>query len=242
MSVDIIFWGATGQAKVLRELLGDTATVVAVFDRAAVAPPFPDVPLHVGDAGLDAWLASRAEPPHFLVAIGGEHGRARVEIQHRLAARRLVPHIAIHRTAFVAVNARLGAGSQILAHATVCAEAQLGEACIVNTAASVDHECNLGDGVHVGAGRSAGRLRRGRRLRDDRHRSDRLAAFAHRRGSHRGRGRRRHQGCASTRGRRRQPRAGDQVVSGQMEIVILCGGLGTRLRRGDRVSLKLRHR
>jgi sugar O-acyltransferase (sialic acid O-acetyltransferase NeuD family) len=152
MSVDIIFWGATGQAKVLRELLGDTARVVAVFDRDAVPPPFPDVPLHVGDAGFDAWLASRAEPPHFLVAIGGEHGRARVEIQHRLAARRLVPHIAIHRTAFVAANARLGAGSQILAHATVCAEAQLGEACIVNTAASVDHECDLGDGVHVGPG------------------------------------------------------------------------------------------
>jgi acetyltransferase-like isoleucine patch superfamily enzyme len=31
----------------------------------------------------------------------------------------------------------------------VAVDAVLGEACIVNTAATVDHECRLGDGVHV---------------------------------------------------------------------------------------------
>ncbi len=28
----------------------------------------------------------------------------------------------------------------------------LGRACIINTGASVDHECRLGDGVHIGPG------------------------------------------------------------------------------------------
>lgn len=150
--MDILFWGATGQSKVLRELLGDTARVVAVVDRRAVDPPFPDVPLLVGDAAFESWLSARTSPTHFLVAIGGEHGRDRVAIQRALVERGLAPHIAVHRTAFVASNAVIGEGSQILAQAAVCADARLGDACIVNTAASVDHECVLGDGVHVAPG------------------------------------------------------------------------------------------
>jgi acetyltransferase-like isoleucine patch superfamily enzyme len=35
-------------------------------------------------------------------------------------------------------------------------DAQLGVACIVNTAAAVDHECKLGDGVHVCPGARLG--------------------------------------------------------------------------------------
>jgi acetyltransferase-like isoleucine patch superfamily enzyme len=34
----------------------------------------------------------------------------------------------------------------------VAADAMLGAACIVNHKASVDHECRLGDGVHVAPG------------------------------------------------------------------------------------------
>ena len=40
-------------------------------------------------------------------------------------------------------------GSQILAHATVCVDTIIGESCIINTGASVDHECKIGNGVHI---------------------------------------------------------------------------------------------
>jgi sugar O-acyltransferase (sialic acid O-acetyltransferase NeuD family) len=149
--MEIVFWGATGQAKVLRELVTREGLIlVAVFDNADVPPPFSDVPLHRGPDGFAAWRASRTgDLPRSLVAIGGDRGRDRVEIQRFLAGHGLFPHVAVHRTALVADNARLGAGSQVLAHAVVCVEAHLGEACIVNTSATVDHECILGDGVHV---------------------------------------------------------------------------------------------
>lgn len=150
----IIFWGATGQAKVLRECIGTlNHALVAVFDNNPnVQPPFADVPLITGWAGFMEWRGSQAGATAFLVAIGGPHGRDRCEIQTALCRAGLEPHTAIHRTAFVADNALIGQGSQILAHAAVCVEAKLGAACIVNTGASVDHECNLGDGVHIAPG------------------------------------------------------------------------------------------
>lgn len=149
----VVFWGATGQAKVLRDVIGSSGPrLVALFENSRdVSSPWPDVPLFYGTEGLTAWLAQQRELTGIgcLVAIGGNRGGDRVHIQRDLQARGLPPIIARHRTAFVAESARVGAGSQILANAVVAVDAVLGEACIVNTAATVDHECRLGNGVHV---------------------------------------------------------------------------------------------
>ena len=64
----------------------------------------------------------------------------------------LLPISAVHPTAFVAVTAPLSEGCQILARAAVCADVKMGEECIVNTAASIDHESVLGKGVHIAPG------------------------------------------------------------------------------------------
>jgi sugar O-acyltransferase (sialic acid O-acetyltransferase NeuD family) len=114
-------------------------------------PPFADVPLYHGKDDFERWLASRdrSGPLGFLVAIGGDRGRDRLAVQEFLESHGLRPLTVRHRTAFVAADAVLGAGSQVLAQSAVCVGARLGRACIVNTAASVDHECRLGDGVHV---------------------------------------------------------------------------------------------
>lgn len=150
----VIFWGATGQAKVLRECIGTrNHRLIAVFDNNPdVRPPFTDVPLIAGWTGFKKWQGSQTRSTAFLVAIGGPHGRDRCNIQEALCNAGLEPLNAIHRTAFVADNAMIGPGSQILAHAVVCVEANLGTACIINTSASVDHECTLGDGVHIAPG------------------------------------------------------------------------------------------
>ncbi len=145
-----MLWGATGQAKVVRELLGARAQIVAMFDNAALASPFEGVPIYRGRDGFSEWKGGQSAPyPVFLVAIGGDKGRDRVEIQRFLESAGLVAHVAVHLTAFVADDAVIGRGSQICAQAAVCTLARLGDGCIVNTAASVDHECQLGDGVHI---------------------------------------------------------------------------------------------
>lgn len=161
-----LLWGATGHAKVLRECLRHGGyEVAAVFDNNPdVTPPFADLPLFHGREGFARWRSSwRGELPGFLAAIGGERGQDRLDIQAWLESEGLVAIRTIHPTAFVAADVRIGTGSQVLAQASVCVEVEIGRACIVNTAASVDHECRLQDGVHVAPGaRLAGCVEVGR--------------------------------------------------------------------------------
>lgn len=153
---EVIFWGATGQAKVLYDCLDltDTKLVAVVDNDPTVVPPFIDIPLLVGRDGFEAWLQSRRErsPLHFLVAIGGSKGKAREEIKAYLKSFGLRPIIARHSTAFIAPDVQIGEGSQILANSSVCVGATLGSSSIVNTSASVDHECHIHDGAHIGPG------------------------------------------------------------------------------------------
>jgi len=153
MMKKIIFWGATGQAKVLRECLKDEdLKLVALFDNDQnISSPFKKVPLYIGKKGLKYWLKENQDNNQvsFLVAIGGDNGKDRIEIQEYLQSYGLVPLIAKHPTAFIAKDVQLGSGSQVLAHASVCVETIIGRACIINTGAIVDHECYIDDGVHI---------------------------------------------------------------------------------------------
>ncbi len=151
----IIFWGATGHAKVLRELTRHLGyELVALFDNdRAVVSPFPDVSLYYQLQGFEQWKNKNGNAETAsLVAIGGARGRDRVKIQRFLEKNQVRPVVAVHPTAFVASSASLSKGCQVLAHATVCADVTMGEACIINTASSVDHETVLGSGVHIAPG------------------------------------------------------------------------------------------
>lgn len=163
---DVIFWGATGQAKVLHEaLLGTEYRVVAMFDNRSVSPPLPEIPLYIGEQSFNKWLASRRSkaPLYFCTAIGGSHGRDRIEIHEQLSLKGLKPLTVEHRTSFVAADAILGDGCQILALASVCTHTRLGRNVIINTAASVGHDCEINDGVHIGPGaRLAGEVTAGK--------------------------------------------------------------------------------
>ena len=49
----VIFWGATGQAKVLREALSSSGVeLVALFDSRNIRSPFGDIPLFHGETGF----------------------------------------------------------------------------------------------------------------------------------------------------------------------------------------------
>ena len=153
---EMILWGATGHAKVLRECMADSGLrLVALFDRdTSVGSPFSDVPL-VGDQhSFESWLDDRGGPDAlgFLVAIGGDRGVDRIERQGYLEGLGLKPLMARHRSAFIADTARIGLGSQVLAQASVGVDATIGRACIINTGAIVDHDCRLADGVHIAPG------------------------------------------------------------------------------------------
>ena len=152
---DVIFWGATGQARVLREALASTEfQLLAIFDNKPRPSPFPDVPVYLGHEGLSFWLANQAMPMklYACVAIGGGRGIERLTLQQLLQGHGMQPLTVIHHRAFVASDAEIGEGSQILAMSAVCANVTVGRAVIVNTCASIDHDCVIESGVHIGPG------------------------------------------------------------------------------------------
>ncbi len=152
---DIILWGGTGQAKVVRPIIEHFGSrVIAVFDDTiGIEPPFPDVPLYSGWRAFEQWAIGRdVDRIGFCVAVGNPHGRIRVRLHEKLADAGLRAVTVAHPSASIAPNAIIGEGSQILPGAVIGAEALLGRQCIVNTHASVDHEDVLEDGVEVAPG------------------------------------------------------------------------------------------
>ncbi len=147
-----VLWGSAGHAKVLASLIAlKGGEVIALFDNKDIPPALPNVPLYLGEAGFTNWANCRGDLPALsgLVAIGGQRGRDRIAIQELFKVWGLHLPSLIHPTAAVCHTASLGAGTQILAQAIVAADVRIGSACIVNHHASVDHECILGDGVHI---------------------------------------------------------------------------------------------
>jgi len=128
--------------------------IVVVFDNdPRISSPFPEVPVLHGWSAFEQWY-SQAEATDYqaVIAIGGDRGRDRVSIGRKLAALGILPAAVLHPSAYVAGDATIGEGCQILAHATVGSQARLGDWAIVNTAASIDHDCVAAEGIHIAPG------------------------------------------------------------------------------------------
>ena len=121
----VIIWGATGQAIVMEELLSYyNVKIEALFDNdTTVHSPIPQVPIYYKEEGFEKWLSSIENPGdyYYIVAIGGNSGIVRQKIGEMLERKRLKPFTAIHPTSFVAKNAVIGKGVQILANSSICA-------------------------------------------------------------------------------------------------------------------------
>lgn len=87
---------------------------------------------------------------HAAVAIGDNH--ARLRIGGELEQLGFVLPALAHPAATIAANVHLGAGCVVFAGAIINPATRIGRLAIINTAASVDHDCTIGDGAHIGPG------------------------------------------------------------------------------------------
>lgn len=148
-----ILWGSSGHAKVLASLIkGYGGRVIALVDNNPdIAPSLKGVTLYIGLEGFNCWLEGEKEVDRIcgIAAIGGSRGNDRLSIHNLFRSQGLLIQSLIHPSASVCVTASIGQGSQILAQAIISSDTTIGEACIINHRASADHECILGDGVHL---------------------------------------------------------------------------------------------
>lgn len=151
-----VVWGSAGHAKVLLDVLAARgANLMALFDNQPSAVSIaPGVPLYHGWEGFQHWMQQSAPVAGIsaAIAIGGSRGSDRHDIARRLAAYGLELPTLIHPMATVSLSARFGDGCHILAQAVVASDVVMADVCIVNHNATVDHECELGHGVHIAPG------------------------------------------------------------------------------------------
>lgn len=155
-SKNYILWGSAGHAKVLADIIKlKGAQVIAIFDNNQdVKSCLPGVPLFHQMAGFKKWLKQIPEKGNLCaaIAIGGNKGEDRQEIMSQMKAAGLQVPFLLHPAATVSESAQIGEGCQVLAHGVIAADVSMGSVCIVNNSANVDHECTLGNGVHIAPG------------------------------------------------------------------------------------------
>lgn len=145
----LVIWGGTGQCIVLEDFLSSNYDLVGVYDiNPNINSPFPNVPIFHDENSF----ISKFKGHNFIVAIGGTHGKIRVELTEKLQEKGLIAIDAIHPTACIANSTTFGIACQVLINATICSRSIIDDCVIVNSSASIDHECYLEKGVHVGPG------------------------------------------------------------------------------------------
>ena len=143
--------GAGGHAKVVLSVLQAAGYAIAGLhddDPARQGEQVLGVPI----LGPNALLANTPET-HAIIAIGSNEARKRIA-----ATLDRVTWVGpvVHPSACVHESATIGVGTVIFAQAVVQPCAQIGKHVIINTAATVDHDCVLEDfvqltpGVHLG--------------------------------------------------------------------------------------------
>ena len=152
-----IIWGATGQAKVVYDiLLSEGAEVIHLFDNNLnTESPLAGIPISYGPDGLlsfiDTLIDQQINPADVdcIAAIGGGHGEARETMTLFMERHGFNPRSLIHKSAIISPFADIGRNVQLLAGSIIGAFASVGDYSIINSGANVDHDCTIGKNCHL---------------------------------------------------------------------------------------------
>ena len=142
--IELVIFGAGGHAKVVIETCIGTSFRPVVCLGQSRWTRLVGVDVEVEEQA-EQWRARGVR--HALVAIGNNAIRDRVAANALSMGFELATVVSPH--AWVSPTARLGSGTVVMAGAVIQVEAAIGDCGIVNTGASIDHECVLGRAVHA---------------------------------------------------------------------------------------------
>lgn len=133
----INLFGASGHAKVIMDIIeaqGDS--VHCLYDDAPHCSDIHGVPVYKADETI-------VYGP-LIISIGANHVRKLISERFSLEYA-----IAIHPTSIISPFATLGIGTVVMQNTLIQSDTEIGKHCIINSGASVDHECHIEDFVHI---------------------------------------------------------------------------------------------
>lgn len=136
---DVLLYGASGHCKVIIDCLDSVNIgVKGIFDDNSKQKTLFSIPV------IDSYDKNKYSDLPVIISIGNNLIRKKVskKIEHLFTT-------IIHSSASISPSAVLNNGSVIIHGAIVQSSTIIGKHCIINTAATVDHDCNLKDFVHI---------------------------------------------------------------------------------------------
>lgn len=153
----VVIYGASGHGKVIADIIeksGGTVTAFVDDDSALWGKPFFGAPLWDGMKELLAQHKKSVGEFSVIVAIGKND--VRQTVSEKLKAAGVVFARAIHPSAQIGKEVKIGEGTVIMAGGIINPGSRVGSHCIINTAATVDHDCIISDYVHLSPGAHLG--------------------------------------------------------------------------------------
>jgi UDP-perosamine 4-acetyltransferase len=153
MSSAVIILGAGGHAKVLIDaMLTSSAIILGVVDSNTALRDgnLLGVPVLGGDEVVNTYLPSEIQLVNGLGSVGIPSKRQ--QLYEKFKQLGFDFSTIIHPSAIIASHVEQGEGAQIMAGAVIQPCCRIGANSIINTRASVDHDCIIGDHVHIAPG------------------------------------------------------------------------------------------
>ena len=135
--------GASGHGKVVADIARKNGYKEIVFLD-------DDESIHECEGHPVIGKSTEAEMIDADVIIGIGNTDVRKRIQESVPEEKLVT--LIHPDAVVAEDVVIGAGTVVMAGTVINPGSRIGKGCIINTCSSVDHDCEVGDYVHIAVG------------------------------------------------------------------------------------------
>ena len=153
MAVDmertLLILGAGSLCQVVAEMaqMSGRYTKIAFLDDR----PTPEKERQYAIVGrTDEIAAFRGKYAYAIPAIGCNE--ARLSLMKRLKTLGFAVPCMVHPSAFVSPLAEIGDGSIVRAKAAIARQTCVGEACLINLGALIDHGCVIGEGSHIPMG------------------------------------------------------------------------------------------
>ena len=154
MKEQVLIIGSGGHARSIIDILVQNAEyniagcVSNEYRREKYIQGFYNIPIIGNDEMLEELFLSGIKK--VIVAVGDNN--LRKTLFEKVIDVGYTPIRAISQFSYISSTAYIGVGSCIMAGACIGVDVKVGDDCIINTNASIDHDCVIGNHVHIAPG------------------------------------------------------------------------------------------